>query len=99
MGEGEERPGTVMKPYKIEFRPKARKQLKSLDSVAQKRIQGAIELLKTNPIPPNAKKLKGRSDYRIRVGEYRVIYALKAGKLLILVIAIGHRRDVYLKTE
>jgi mRNA interferase RelE/StbE len=88
-----------MKTYKIEFRPSAKKQLSGLESVARQRIHGAIELLKTDPIPPGAKRLRGRNDYRIRVGDYRVIYSLRAGKLIILIVAIGHRRDVYLKSE
>ncbi len=99
MGEGEERVGSLVKTYKIEFRPSASRQLKNLDTPARQRIQGAIELLKLDPIPPSARRLKGRNDYRIRVGDYRIIYNLKNGKLVILVIAIGHRRDVYLRSE
>ena len=84
-----------MKTYKIELRPKVKKQLKDLEAASRMRIYGAIELLRTHPIPPNAKRLKGRSDYRLRVGEYRVIYRFNAGKLIVLVIAIAHRREIY----
>ncbi|MBM3720981.1 MAG: type II toxin-antitoxin system RelE/ParE family toxin [Actinobacteria bacterium] len=88
-----------MKTYRVELRPKARKQLRDLDTASRARVLGAIELLRTDPVPPNARRLKGRSDYRIRVGDYRLIYKFNAGKLIILVIAIGHRRDVYRKSE
>jgi len=88
-----------MKTYKVELRPRAKKQLRDLDAAARLRVFGAIELLRNDPVPPNARRLKGRSDYRIRVGDYRLIYRFNAGKLMILVIAIGHRRDVYRKSE
>lgn len=88
-----------MKTYKIEFRPTAKKQLEDLDRSVLTRVLGAIELLRTDPVPPNARRLKGRSDYRLRVGDYRLIYKFNAGKLTILLIAIGRRRDVYRKSE
>jgi len=88
-----------MKTYKIEFRPTAKKQLEDLDRSVRTRVLGAIELLRTDPVPPNARRLKGRSDYRLRVGDYRLIYKFNAGKLTILLIAIGHRLDVYRKSE
>lgn len=95
MGEGEKGPGSEVKIYEIEFRPSAAKKLSRLETAEKRRIQGAIEILKTDPIPPNAKRLKGRNDYSIRVGNYRIIYNFSSGKLKILVIAIGHRRDIY----
>ena len=88
-----------MKTYDIEFRPRAKKQLMQLDNADQRRVQGAIELLRTDPIPPNAKRLKGRNDYSLRVGSYRVIYNFSTGKLKILVIAIGHRREIYSNSD
>jgi mRNA interferase RelE/StbE len=88
-----------MKTYDIEFRPRAKKQLMQLENADQRRVQGAIELLRTDPIPPNAKRLKGRNDYSLRVGSYRVIYNFSTGKLKILVIAIGHRREIYSNSD
>jgi mRNA interferase RelE/StbE len=99
LGEGEERSRSAMKTYEIEFRPRAKKQLMQLEAADKRRIQGAIELLKTDPVPPSAKRLKGRNDYSLRVGNYRVIYNFATGKLKILVIGIGHRREVYLKND
>jgi len=83
--------------YEVEFRPSARK---SLDKVPRKdrlRIEGAIELLRSDPYPPAAIKLTERNEYRVRVGNYRVVYDIVKGRLVILVLAIGHRKDVYRK--
>ena len=63
----------------------------------QLRIQGAITTLASNPLPPVAKKLSGRDAYRIRVSDYRIVYTIQKDVLTILVIAIGHRREIYRK--
>jgi mRNA interferase RelE/StbE len=82
-------------PYQIELTKTAAKQLDKLpDSVAFSLID-AIELLAGNPRPNGCKKLKGRSAYRIRQGDYRVIYDIYDSVLVIDVIAIGHRKDIY----
>ena len=86
-----------MKPLDIEFRPKAQKALKKIVAADRQRINAAIELLRFDPIPPTAKRLTGRSDYRIRIGRYRVIYAFEGKKLVIVIIDIGHRREIYRK--
>jgi mRNA interferase RelE/StbE len=54
-------------------------------------------LLSENPIPPKAKKLSGRNGYRIRVGDFRIIYEIQKSILVVLVIDIGHRREIYRK--
>ena len=67
-------------------------------SIAKKdrmRIIGVIELLGENPLPPKALKLTGRDGYRIRVGDYRIIYTFNSKQLRIAVIKIGSRKDVY----
>lgn len=81
--------------YSIEFRPSALRTLRKLDSEQQARIRGAIILLAQNPRPPGSRKLQGRDGYRVRVGHFRVIYAIEDSLLTILVVAIGHRREVY----
>jgi mRNA interferase RelE/StbE len=81
--------------YSVELSPKARKSLRKLSSTDQLRITAAIEILRTNPFPPSVKKLHGRGGYRIRVGEYRVIYEFDGTSLFILVLDIGPRRDIY----
>ncbi len=60
-----------------------------------KRILARLAGLETNPRPPDVKKLKGRDAWRIRAGDYRVIYEIHDQRLEILVITIGHRREIY----
>ncbi len=84
--------------YRIEFRPAAVKQLQALQRRDQRRIVRRIEALADDPRPDGARKLAGSdSTYRIRVGAYRIIYDVLGRKLLILVVKVGHRRDVYRK--
>lgn len=84
-----------MSTYRIEFRPAALRELRKVDLSTQPRIQGAIALLALDPRPPSSRQLRGRDGYRLRVGDYRIIYTIDDGVLLIVVIAIGHRREVY----
>jgi len=81
--------------YRIELRPAAIRALRKLDPPIRRRVQGAIALLAQNPRPPAARPLKGRPALRVRVGDYRVIYTVQDDVLLIVVITLGHRRDVY----
>ena len=81
--------------YSIEFVPSARKALLKLPLPIRRRIQVAIDELAEKPFPPGVKKLHGEDGYRIRVGDYRVIYDVEHRRLLVLVIRIGHRREVY----
>jgi mRNA interferase RelE/StbE len=61
----------------------------------QRRIQGVIATLESNPLPPAALKLTGRDAYRIRVSDYRIIYSIYENILTIVVVAVGHRREIY----
>jgi len=81
--------------YRIELRPAAVRALKKLDPPIRRRIQGAITLLAEEPRPPAARALRGRPGLRIRVGDYRIIYIVAEDVLLIVVVTVGHRRDVY----
>jgi mRNA interferase RelE/StbE len=81
---------------RIAFTPAARRQLASLDPPIRRRIARRIEALATDPQPPGAERLKGgEGEMRIRVGDWRVIYVVHDDELLVLVIKIGHRGDVY----
>lgn len=82
--------------YRIEVAPSAVRQLRQLDRVAQRRVQAAIELVASEPRPNGAKKLiGGDGEWRVRTGDYRIVYELHDHVLLVLVVAVGHRRDIY----
>ena len=84
-----------MPEYQLRITPTAQKQLNKLpDPIAGILIE-AIHELKTNPRPYGYKKLKGRDGYRIRKGKFRIIYDIYDRMLIIEVIAIGNRRDIY----
>ncbi len=84
-----------MSKYSITVSKQARKQLRDIPRKDQLRISGAIELLAVNPIPPKAKKLINREGYRLRVGDYRIIYIFNSTRLIILIINIAHRSAAY----
>ena len=84
-----------MSAYRIELRPAAVRALRGIQVQDRARIQGAIALLGENPRPPGAKSLQGRGALRVRVGDYRIIYTIHDDVLLVVVITLGHRKDVY----
>lgn len=84
-----------MSGYRIELRPAAVRALRKLDPPIARRVQGAIALLAQDPRPPAARALKGRPGLRVRVGDYRIIYTVHDDVLLVIVVTIGHRSDVY----
>jgi mRNA interferase RelE/StbE len=83
--------------YEVQLKPAAERDLKKIkDKAVLRQIAKAIDGLRTNPRPANVKALQGdTSILRIRVGDYRILYTIQDGALLVLVIRIGHRRDVY----
>jgi mRNA interferase RelE/StbE len=84
--------------YKIEWKHSARKELKKLKKDDIPRIIKAVEDLSLNPYPPGTRKLQGCEYlYRIRVGKYRIVYSVKNEVLVIEIIRIGHRKDIYKK--
>jgi len=90
--------------YQVKFTKRASKELTGLTKPIRHRIIESLDLLRINPYAEllQYKKLKTRNDlYRIRIGDYRVVYSIHADVLLIRVIRVGHRKDVYryLKSE
>ena len=82
--------------YRVEVAAAAVRQLRKLDRPAQRRVQAAIELLAVEPRPSGAKKLVGGDgDWRVRTGDYRIVYEIHDTVLLVLVVAVGHRREIY----
>lgn len=84
-----------MSRYRVEVRPAAIRALRKVDPNVRPRIEGAIALLAEDPRPPASRPLSGRPGYRVRVGDYRIIYTVQDDVLLIVVVTLGHRRDVY----
>jgi mRNA interferase RelE/StbE len=85
-----------MDSYRIEWKRSATQELRRLPREMVGRILKAVEQLATDPYPSGVRKLAGSEHtYRIRVGDYRVIYSILASALLIEIIRVGHRRDVY----
>jgi mRNA interferase RelE/StbE len=83
------------KLYDVEITATAKKQLTKLPLTTADKLIKAIQELAQNPRPVGYKKLKGRPGYRIRKGDYRIIYEVYDTKLIVNVIAVANRRDVY----
>ena len=84
-----------MVSYRIEFAKGVRKDFKRLPKKDAGRILKKIECLSENPRPPESKKLTNDDSHRIRIGNYRVIYDIQDQVLVVLVLKVGNRKDVY----
>jgi mRNA interferase RelE/StbE len=85
--------------YEVLIKPAAQRQLKKLPRAAQVDLIALIERLTQDPRPPGCKKLKGRQNqYRVRLGDYRIIYSVEDMALVVRIIKVGHRRDIYEET-
>jgi mRNA interferase RelE/StbE len=83
-------------PHRIEFTPAARRQFRKLAPEIRRALAPLIDGLATEPRPKGAIRLSGfQHAYRLRCGDYRIVYELHDDRLLVLVIRIGHRREVY----
>ena len=81
--------------YTVLILPSAHKQLSKLPGAVATRIEDKLSELEHDPRPSGCKKLRGRDAWRIRIGDYRAIYEIDDGRLIVTVITIGHRREVY----
>ncbi len=82
--------------HRIQVLPSAARELRKAPVSVRHRLISAIDRLSTQPRPPDARKLRGTDEvWRIRVGDYRVLYQVRDDVLLVLIIKVGHRRDVY----
>lgn len=81
--------------YKLSILRRAQKQLAKISANDYKRVKQAILDLAQDARPPGSKKLKGRPGWRIRHGDYRIIYEIQDDQLIIIVLDVGHRKDIY----
>ena len=83
--------------YRVEFAPKAAKQFARLPRDIQLRLSPKIDSLANDPHPPGAKRLSSAEEpiYRVRVGDYRIIYSIEDALLIVLILRVSHRRDIY----
>ncbi len=82
-------------PYRVELETHARREYRSLPAHVLERVSEAIDDLQANPRPPGCKKLVGSTGYRIRTGNYRILYTIDDHAKIVRVYRIGHRRDIY----
>jgi mRNA interferase RelE/StbE len=82
--------------YQVEFTPAAARQLRKLEPAGRRQVQAVVDLLAEDPRPPGVKKLVGGAgEWRVRSGTLRVVYEIHDGRLVVLVVAVGQRRDIY----
>ena len=84
-----------MANYKVDITNSARKEIKNLDSQITKRIVEKLKSLEENPFPSGCKKLVAQNGYRIRVGDYRIIYDVIEAEKIVRVYKAVHRKDAY----
>ena len=84
-----------MANYSIEIKKSATKEMAKLPKVHLQRIVEKIQALSTTPRPEGCKKLSADEKYRIRVGNYRILYSIEDNQLIVYVVKIGHRKEVY----
>lgn len=85
-----------MRKYTVHFKPSADRQLQRLPLSVQKRVVGEVSALAENPRPAGVVKLVGDDNlWRIRIGDYRVVYEIHDNRLIVLVLRVAQRKDVY----
>lgn len=84
-----------MGSYRVELKKSVLKDLAAIPAKELRKILAAIRSLADNPRPSQAKKLSGREQYRLRQGDYRILYAIQDDALIVFVVAVGHRREIY----
>ena len=95
MGGGARVAGTGDPEYDVRLLPAAAREYRRLQGPLRDRIRSASDALALDPRRPSVMKLAGRDDYQIRVGDYRIVYAVDDAERLVIVARIAHRREVY----
>jgi mRNA interferase RelE/StbE len=86
---------TIYIMYRILITAQAAKSIRSMDRQTQRRIARKIDSLASEPSPPGARKLGDSERYRVRVGDYRIVYEIHDDRLVVVIVRAGHRREVY----
>ena len=81
--------------YDLRIKPSAVKELEALRTKDRRRIVKKIQDLASEPRPPGCEKLSGQDRYRVRQGDFRILYEVQDKEVTVIVVKIGHRRDVY----
>jgi mRNA interferase RelE/StbE len=82
--------------YTLEFTASATREFRGLQRQLQRRITAKVTALCEDPFPPGSKKLKTQANhFRIRVGDYRVVYRIDGKRVVVVIVRMGHRREVY----
>ena len=84
-----------MARYELRFKPAVAKDLRGVPRADVQRILARIEALRDDPRPPGSEKLSGQDRYRVRQGQYRILNTVADAELIVEVVKVGHRRDVY----
>lgn len=84
-----------MASYRPLIKPSAGKEIEALPTQDRRRIVAKIRSLSRDPRPPGCEKLSGHDQYRLRQGNYRILYEIQDLDLIVVVVKVGHRRDVY----
>ena len=84
-----------MASYRLLIKPSAVKEIEALPKTDRRRVVAKIESLAGNPRPPGCEKLSGHDQYRVRQGSYRILYSIEDRNLVVIVVRVGHRREVY----
>lgn len=84
-----------MAPYELRFKPSVARDLRDLPRADVRRILARIDTLREDPRPPGSEKLSAQERYRLRQGNYRVLYTVVDAERVVEIVKVGHRRDVY----
>jgi mRNA interferase RelE/StbE len=84
-----------MAGYKVYFRESVEKDFRTIPKADARKIMRRIESLASDPRPPGCSKLSGQERYRVRHGQYRIVYSIQDRDLTVWIVKVGHRRDVY----
>jgi len=85
--------------YKVHIRASVYKDFRLIPKIERDKIVKRINSLAVNPRPPGCEKLTGQNRYRIRQGDYRIIYTIHDQELIVWVVKVGHRREIYKVSE